>query len=294
MHFPNLRYVCWKLRLIKTSSITLLLVSIFMLVGTISLRGQTYLQSQGVSRSTTMVPIENGWVDASNGRLHLQVELGSYAQRGHRTDNVSLIYDSNIWSLSGTSWQPGGAGSWGGWRQITSGDRSAVTYNDNTSGNCPGGGYQWGNYSSFVLTLSDGSVHAFPFTAKFNDCYGQHTNGSGYATDGRGYYMSFDAYAGNAIAIAPDGTTVYNDALSNTQPNEDSNGNYYTQFSHVNVIDTLGRTPVTTTTSGSTIYEDLLNAKGEAVLQIGTQSRRRQFTLTRLLVYPLKQITLER
>ncbi len=97
-------------------------------------RGQTYLQSVGSPTFSTNLPIENGYIDASNGRLHLEVPMGSYPQRGGRQYTVGLVYDSAIWTHAGTtSWQPtnvSAAGcypgsptnSWSGWRLVTSGD----------------------------------------------------------------------------------------------------------------------------------------------------------------------------
>src|ERR1700724_2235742 len=56
-------------------------------------RGQTYLQSSGVPAFTTKLPIENGWIDASNGRLHLEIPLGSFPERVLPPYNIVLMYD---------------------------------------------------------------------------------------------------------------------------------------------------------------------------------------------------------
>src|SRR6266481_6279356 len=58
------------------------------------LRSQTYLQSAGSPTFSTRIPVENGFIDASNGRLHLEIPMASYPQRAGRQYNVALMYDS--------------------------------------------------------------------------------------------------------------------------------------------------------------------------------------------------------
>jgi len=57
--------------------------------------------------------------------------------------------------------------------------------------------------------------------------------------------------------FAPDGTQVFPEV-------EDTNGNYFSKDADGNMMDTLGRTPVATTTNGSQITYATINSKGTA------------------------------
>ena len=91
-------------------------------------KAQSYRNSIGVPAFSTQIPVENGFINAANGNLHLEIPLGSFPQRGGAPDKIVLMYDSDIWTwaLSGNSWSPtnvtntAGGGSWGGWRIVTS------------------------------------------------------------------------------------------------------------------------------------------------------------------------------
>src|SRR5438445_5747300 len=97
------------------------------------LKAQSYLENVGIPTFTTSVPVENGFINAGSGNLHLEIPLGSFPQRGGRQYRVALVYDSAIWQPVNGSWQPtnvstadGSANSWGGWRLVTSGDLGIV------------------------------------------------------------------------------------------------------------------------------------------------------------------------
>jgi hypothetical protein len=49
-----------------------------------------------VATFTTAVPVENGFFNAANSNLHLEIPWGaaSYPQRGGRQNKILLIYDS--------------------------------------------------------------------------------------------------------------------------------------------------------------------------------------------------------
>ena len=120
-------------------------------------------------------------------------------------------------------------------------------------------GAQW--YQNFTWTSPDGTPHVFPITTKavISSCGGTDiTSGNALATDSSGFHMWVTNFA-QAAVYAPDGTQVYPTA-------QDSNGNYFSKDSNGNVVDTLGRTPVTVTTScngnaSQTCY-DILNSQG--------------------------------
>jgi len=63
-------------------------------------------------------------------------------------------------------------------------------------------------------------------------------------------------YTTVSAIYAPDGTQVYPSV-------KDTNGNYFSTDPNGNVIDTLGRTPITKTTNGNTITYAALNSQGQ-------------------------------
>jgi YD repeat-containing protein len=246
------------------------LVALLWLLGPCAVSGQSYLQSVGSPTFSTKIPIENGYIDASNGRLHLEVPMGSYPQRGGRAYNVSLIYDSNIWS-STYGWQPtnvetpGCGNSWSGWRLVTS-SSGCVRYTEIDTGYCNGVQDRSVFYENWIYTAPDGTVHSFPGVqteAQGDTCSSAtHASSQGWASDGSGFWMSVTNYL-DATVYAPDGTQVY--ATWQHGP-EDSNGNYAdgSGVSPTVLGDTLGRVPVTTTYNGSTITYTMANAQGNS------------------------------
>ena len=225
------------------------------------LRGQTYLQSIGVPSFTTQLPVENGFINAANGDLHLEIPMGTFPRRGGGQETISLVYDSNIWWNDPYygAWQPhnvnndglGGNGSGsgtieadyhtaGGWRVVSS---KHVGYTD--------AGYSDDGYgdtilSPWVYVEPNGTVHAFNITTEVS--YGGYSySEAGYAVDGTGYYLSATGVGANFV-YAPDGSQVTDPYSGNIAT--DTNGNQYPITPNNdwgNPIDTLNRTLVTST-----------------------------------------------
>ncbi|HTV57679.1 MAG TPA: RHS repeat-associated core domain-containing protein [Verrucomicrobiae bacterium] len=234
---------------------------------------QSYLYGFGSYPWSVPLPVPDGYVDAANGNLHVDIPLVSMPERGRIPFLAKLSYDSHIWqqvsSSGGSSWQPTNVPAlptvWGGWRLITTaGTGSGVTYTIG-SGVCY---TRDGNlnlphvyliYEDFQWTAPDG--HSIPFGAvtiqagSGNPCETNEPSSGGIARDASGYHISVTNYT-SAIVYAPDGTQIY--------PNvKDTNGNYYSApDSSGDVTDTLGRTPITTTTNGSTITYAVSNSAG--------------------------------
>jgi hypothetical protein len=97
---------------------------------------------------------------------------------------------------------------------------------------------------NYVYNDQFGVSHAFAYS--YNDCTGT-TTGTGAAKDGSGF--SFD---GNVVT-SPDGKTI--DAPFNSQTSNgsvaDANGNYITNHGNGTFTDTLGKTALTITGSGT-------------------------------------------
>jgi len=237
-----------------------------------SLKAQGYLENIGMPTFTTALPVENGFINAANGNLHIEIPLASYPQRGGRQFNVNLVYDSAIWRRISNSWQPTNiSSSMGGWRLITSGDQGGKEYTVYQSSWCAAaeqgfGDYRYDNFGPFTWTAQDGTQRVFPILTRSNvypeECSGDDiSSDSQYATDGSGYRMDVVNWVSAAV-YAPDGSRVYS---TSTYRQRDMNGNYYI-LSSGNFVDTVGRAPVTTTVNcggdSSKICYDVPNSQG--------------------------------
>src|ERR1700734_1857653 len=106
--------------------------------------GQGYLQGFGQQAWSVPSPVVGGYVDVTNGNLHLEIPIASIAERGRIPFVAKLVYDSHIWTeVSGsgsTSWQPTNVPSvpttWGGWRLVTSAGTGATATIRVGSGTC--------------------------------------------------------------------------------------------------------------------------------------------------------------
>jgi len=229
--------------------IPLLGVCVFLVTAAAARAQSDYLYEFGHYHWSVPVPVKDGYVDASNGNVHLSIPIASIPERGKVPYTASLVYDSHIWqeSCSGgsCSWQPTNvAGSWGGWRLVTSdGTGGGVTYTT-TLRKCYDGSrgtylyYGW--YTNFIWHSPDG--HTIPFGGTTyvipSACGGGGTSTfSGADQDQWGYHINVTNEI-QATVYAPDGTEVYPTV-------EDTNGNY------VNTLSTSA--PLTTSTSGSTV-----------------------------------------
>lgn len=217
---------------------------------------QNYLYGTGNQTWGINIPIENGYINVANGELHLEIPLSTLPQRGSVPLQESLVYDSRIWHLvgigSGYSFIPdnvlgtvGGFNSTGGWRFVTNNNPGAITHNP------------LGNVYFWTYTDQSGATHSFDFLTAAPSCddqCGQPTSNSGYALDGSGYFMSV-TNSSDALVYDSSGNEVAPQAI-------DRNGNSYSVDSNLNLIDTLGRTPVVQSTSGNNVFYDVLTIGG--------------------------------
>ena len=272
-------------QLIRKHVPILFLMLLVILLGSIRLKAQTYLESVGVPPFTTQSPVEMGFVNLANGDLHIEIPLGSFPQRGGREDKIAIVYDSAIWE--GGYWAPDNIPPSGvsepfigaGWRLVTSGDTGTTNYGYSEGGNCSidqdSSTSYWG---PFIWSEPNGTTHSFDVnTIQPNyptDCpiNNDTPNGSAYASDGTGYYLSVTNYT-IGVVYAPDGTITFSGDLGVYQGGaevgvsvpKDTNGNYYVQAPTANsgnITDTLGRNPVITVVNGNTITLQLLNSQG--------------------------------
>jgi RHS repeat-associated protein len=240
----------------------LFVLALLLGAGAMPAKAQSYLQSIGVPPFTAQLPVENGFINAANGNLHLEIPLGSFPQRTGAPDKIVLMYDSTIWlPVYPFFWRPiNVTNSWGGWRIVTSREGGFFDSGETDSGYCPAADNPyWAEYSPWIWTAPDGTQHSFDADTKApiypTWCPGTGTpNSSAYASDGSGFYISITNYT-TATVYAPDGTKIGGGYAS-----EDSNGNYIVQSNGWG--DTLGRTVLTQGTSGSATTFTVPNAQG--------------------------------
>jgi RHS repeat-associated protein len=208
---------------------------------------QDYLAQTGHPTFATTEPVELGYINSANGNLHLEIPLGSFPQRGNKSLSFKLVYDSRIWAPNNPAWTPTNvSGPWSGWRLASSADAGSLGWSDFSVG-CGLINY------NYIYTAPDGTQHLFPVEVPQSSACGSQ-NASGSASDASGYVLTITN--GVPQITAPDGTVP---GL------RDTNGNLYS-VSGGNVVDNLGRTPVTTTTNcgglSNKICYNILNSQG--------------------------------
>jgi RHS repeat-associated protein len=217
-----------------------------------------YTTATGTPTFTAAMPVEMGFVNVANGNLHIEIPLASFPQRGRLSYNARLVYDSLIWKITSNAWQPTNVpNSMGGWRLITGGEPGAVTFVTGTQAcDSPPPIQTRTFHDAFVWTAPDGTSHRFPiFTQQDRTiCAEDVKTDTELADDSSGYTMAVTNYT-SATVYAPDGTQVYPTVM-------DTNGNFFSKDANGNIIDTLGRTPITVTPSGNTITYAVLNPQG--------------------------------
>src|SRR6266403_3006806 len=176
------------------------------------------LQGQAPS-CTNADPFPGGFVNVSNGNVHLEIPLGNYPQRGGSALQAAVTYDSRIWmpfnNGSYTIWmsQAQYPRDWiaNGWAYST--NRWPGSYSSASAIlPCNGGSLANTQLGPFVWTDLKLSSHAFPVIVQAGDCPGQILSGDAYALDGSGYHL-FIRYVRNpgvpTGSIANWAVTVY-------------------------------------------------------------------------------------
>lgn len=242
---------------------------------------QDYLGATGNPSFGVNIPVENGFINITNGNLHLEFPLATHAQRGALKLNERLVYDSRIWTIvqyDNYYWWPtnipNAPYTQGGWRFVNgmeTGTLSSTTTQVNNHVSCipsdPAQGMHYYNTQyKTVYTWADPSGTSHPFDIAWHTITNicdtlspQPESGSGWATDGSGYQITLagdnqDAPTNISITDS-NGTQVYPGVA-------DRYGNYWSSDSNGNLIDDLGRIPVIVTTNGNVTYYDVLAPNG--------------------------------
>lgn len=210
-----------------------------------------------------------GFVNVSNGNLHIEIPLASFPQRGMggRPLVAKMIYDSHLWvaesGTNGSFWNP--CCVLAGWRIVTDFDPGFATVNNIAFNECQNNTVSDFIYTSFEWVESNGTYHQFPIRVSTNHGCGnqQVLTGDALATDSSGLHMyvtvtptsgtSFDVI--NAKVYFRDGSSIQVPVQSSSEIGlaEDANGNSVqaqaSQCVLANIssggfpIDTLGRQP---------------------------------------------------
>ena len=261
----------------------------------------SYLNDIGATAYGVNLPVEVGFINVSNGNLHLEFPLASHPQRGALTLGEKLTYDSRIWMFSpfgshgSYHWWPynvpGTSTTSGGWQFITGNEVGTITNgaisqiktkcqypddDDSDQPSGPTGPYEgpWNYRTRTSITWTDPSGTAHPFNAALvtltSDCNDDSTQTltGGFASDGSGYQIPSDPNATIRV-IDNNGTQVYPSIA-------DRYGNYWSADSSGNLVDDVGRTPVIVTQSGNTTYYDVLAPNGS----ISNNGKRSRYTVT--------------
>jgi YD repeat-containing protein len=192
--------------------------------------------------------VGNDTIDRGSLNVHFAIPVVNKAGRGIGF-SYQLVYDSLVWSpvdaTGVATWTPSpGFGLHG---ELNEGLEGYISYFQRTLKCYPpdGGSFYWDYVDqNYVYHDPFGVSHAFAYT--YNDCTGT-TTGTGAATDGSGF--SFD---GNVVT-SPDGKQI--NAPFNSQTGSgtitDANGNYISNHGNGTFTDTLGKTALTITGSGT-------------------------------------------
>ena len=155
----------------------------------------SYLYDWAPRPESNQAPVEYGYVEQTDGHLHLEIPLGPArkGRDGKSSVEPRLTYDSNIWGPLGMgssmAWNPHT-----GWRLLPS------VFNWGSQGYS--GSMQWG------VEDGAGSAHFFPCSS---NCY---------STEGAGYW-----YDGSA-AYGPDGSLIASRVDDFIGKTFDANGNF--------------------------------------------------------------------
>jgi hypothetical protein len=251
--------------------------------GAASVMGQNNdpLSAIGVPPFVTALPVENGYIAAANGNLHLEFPMGSFPQRNGPPVTLALIYDSTIWpqnnccNISGIYWPAG-------WKFVNSAAPIPNIYNNEDfipGPNCSLDGIDdYDTFKNFYWTDPYGTIHYFNVTTvqgNLNRCgdyrYRTVSSGNAFANDASGYHIYVTGVY-NSTVYSPDGTVE----TGNNFP-KNTNGNYFSasiqhfhlngclyscDFPVANVTDTAGRSFVTTSLNGNTLTFQVLNSQG--------------------------------
>lgn len=127
--------------------------------------GQAYLYDTGNPSYGINIPIENGFINVTNGNLHMEFHLANNPQRGELALDEKLVYDSHFWMIGKYNryhWWPDNlprnAQLAMGWRFVTGGETGSLI--DTSTGTAPqqcayGGGTYGGDPGTYGKHLSD-------------------------------------------------------------------------------------------------------------------------------------------
>ena len=263
-------------------------------------QAQDYVYATGNPNFGVDYPIPGGFINITNGNVHITIPLGSFKQLGSLPPvKINLEYDSRIWKINDNngnySWQPNNVpNSMAGWRLTTGLEGSSSSFemitqpypSEYTNG-CPiPSSAQYNDYfnliTRFTWTDPQGTKHPFDvetegpgFQCKYvANNYPYVSSTSGYAIDNSGYYLEVTNYtdmtvydsAGNQVYTATTSyasAQTYNNSSGNTSQIKDPSGNIITG------VDTDSPTVANEDASASNPYGEGVDTDGSVVDSMG-------------------------
>lgn len=140
-------------------------------------QAQDYMYATGNPNFGVNYPIPGGYINVTNGNVHITIPLGTFKQRGGLPPiKINLEYDSRIWKIidnGGYSWQPVNVpNSMAGWRLTTGLEQGTTSYEEvPVTGPmvCDGKLIQTTlaeDYTRFTWTDGQGTQHIFDATLR--------------------------------------------------------------------------------------------------------------------------------
>jgi RHS repeat-associated protein len=240
---------------------------VFCLTWGMHLYAQDYLYAIGNPTFTSQWPDQLGFINVSNGNIHLEIPLAQHPQRGSLRLNERLVYDSRIWKIvynGNYQWQPTNVpNSMGGWRFVAGNEGGSMSNLKYTQSGTCGSQRTDPCVQTYVFIWTDpgGTQHRFvgpTVDRTLPTCMSNCPTGFTSAIDASGYQLKYTNLGNSALSNAvfdPNGIQIYGSV-------QDPNGNAWTKDANGNLVDTLGRTPVLVSTSGNQIYYDVLTYGG--------------------------------
>src|SRR5215469_10966181 len=93
----------------KRTALALRLLALWLLMPFNIAIAQSYLYATGNPTFGVNIPVENGFINITNGNLHMEFHLATMKQRGALALDEKLVYDSRIWLIgcySNCYWWP--------------------------------------------------------------------------------------------------------------------------------------------------------------------------------------------
>ena len=152
---------------------TALILPFIVGINLLPLQAQRYIYDAGNPTYGVNIPVENGFINVTNGNLHMEFHLANTPQRGNLHLDEKLVYDSHFWEIGAYSnyyWWPDSVPRTSqlamGWRFVAGAETGTLTYKSTSATTvCQDNNERAHNYYTYTYFYSwqapDGTVHPF-------------------------------------------------------------------------------------------------------------------------------------